>query len=614
MNVFEVQICNGCAMVGQSYMQSAMRDEFLLQTRLVIGGWLAEAGVDAPVVPLERPAEPQFGEYSTTVAMRYAKDIGRSPQAIAADLVARLNRAEIPGLADAVAVAPGFVNLYLTTAAKRQHLADIMSAGARFGTNTHYSEERWVVEHTSPNPNKAMHLGHLRNNLVGMGIVRLLQASGAEVIADAVYNDRGIAIAKVMYGYLAHKQRAGASQPATPAAWHATPDAWVTPTEVDVAPDRFVTECYVAAEADMQDEAIETAVRQLVIDWEAGDAATVALWRHVLAFAYSGIDRTLARLGSHWDKVWYESDHYQKGKAYVEAGLAQGVFTQTEDGAVVTQLEERYGLPDTVVLKRDGTSLYITQDLALTDLKKQTYHADKLVWVVGPEQTLAFAQLFAVCEQLGIGRREDFTHVSYGYVGLRDEEGAFQKMSSRAGTVVLIDDVIDAVKKTISERLETPATADETVAERLALGAVKFAFLKSDRTQDISFDVEQSLDTQGDSGMYVLYTYARARSILRKATKAPTHVTDAAVGSEAQVLRTLLYYPDVVEQATRDLSVHHVAQYLLTLCSEFNRWYAAETFLDGSDAEAYPVLVGQAGAHTIENGLALLRISPAAQT
>ncbi len=592
-----------------------MRDEFLLQARLVIGAWLAEAGVEAPVVPLERAAEAQYGEYATNVAMRYAKSLQAAPLATAEALAARLNRAEVPGLDRAEAVAPGFVNLYLTAAAKRQHVADVVAAGAQFGTNTHYAEERWVIEHTSPNPNKAMHLGHLRNNLVGMGIVRLLQASGAEVVADAVYNDRGIAIAKLMYGYLAHKQRAGETQPATPAAWQAHSDAWVTPAELNVLPDRFVTECYVAAEADMQDEAIEAAVRQLVIDWEAGESATVALWRHVLAFAYAGIDRTLDRLGSHWDKVWYESDHYQKGKAYVEQGLAQGIFSKTEDGAVVTQLEERYGLPDTVVLKRDGTSLYITQDLALTDLKKQSYHADKLVWVVGPEQTMAFKQLFAVCEQLGIGRVEDFTHVSYGYVGLKDEQGAFQKMSSRAGTVVLIDDVIDMVKTSIVERLAERGVPDESIAERLALGAVKFTFLKSDRTQDISFDLEQSLDTQGDSGMYVLYTYARARSILRKAaaSEAAPPATSTPPAAALPMLRTLLYYPDVVEQATRDLSVHHVAQYLLEVCSEFNRWYASETFLDGSATEAERLLITQAVTQTIANGLELLGIEPVEQ-
>lgn len=587
--------------------QAQAIQDVIFSVRLVVGEWLADAGVAAPVVQIERSSNADFGEYAINAAMRYAKEIGRPPLEIAEELAARMGRATLPGVARVEVAKPGFINVYLTPEAKLAHAAHIIEKGASYGTNEHYSEEKWVIEHTSPNPNKAMHLGHLRNNLVGMSITRLLKASGATVVSDAIYNDRGIAIAKVMYGFLRHKAKPELTEH-TVAAWQASPEAWYTPAELEQKPDVFITECYVLAEKDMEDAAIEAQVREYVVAWEADDTVVVELWKHVLSIAYEGIDRTLNRLGSHWDQVWYESDHYKKGKSYVTTGLEQGVFTETEDGAVVTNLEERYGITDTVVLKRDGTSLYITQDLALTDLKKRKYHADKLVWVVGPEQTLAFQQLFAVCEQLGIGRRDDFTHVTYGYVGLR-EDGAFKKMSSRAGTVVLIDEVIDQVREVIAERLRehNEDAADVAAkAETLALGAVKFAFLRSDRTQEMSFDITQSVDVSGDSGMYVLYTYARAMSLLNKSDATPkaTTMPDAA----ADTVRTLLYYPEVIEKATADLSAHHVSQYLLELCGAFNSWYGQEAFLDGTDEEAARMAVVAAVAQTIKNGLGILGI------
>jgi len=229
---------------------------------------------------------------------------------------------------------------------------------------------------------------------------------------------------------------------------------------------------------------------------------------------------------------------------------------------------------------------------------------------VCPEQSLAFTQLFAVCEQLGIGKIEDFTHVSYGYVGLKGEDGGFKRMSSRAGTVVLIDDVIDGVKETILQRFASDEKeTNEETAETLALGAVKFAFLKSDRTQDMTFDVEQSVDIQGDSGMYVLYTFVRTQSILRKAgarTQAELTPTEGKI--EHSLVRNLLYFEDVIKKSADDLSVHHIAQYLLELSSEFNSWYAKDVVLDGSVSEEYKLAITKAVGITLQNGLRILGI------
>lgn len=588
-----------------------MKQDVLNAVENAVKEWLGGQGVIDVCVTIERSSSPQFGEYASNVALRYAKELNNSPLEIANNLANFLNEKDIAGIRQFEAVAPGFLNIHLAADTFWNNVTFI-NTDSTFGNNNERNGEKWVIEHTSPNPNKAMHLGHLRNNLVGMGIVRLLERSGAEVVSDCIYNDRGIAIAKVMYGYLSHMRKSTDTR-IDIAYWNENRGEWFTPEEREQKPDLFVTECYVEGEKAMADSSAEAATRQMVVDWENGDGATLELWKYVLSIAYDGIDRTLGRLGNHWDKIWYEHEHYKEGKQYVTEGLEKDVFSKLEDGAIITKLEEQYGIPDTVVLKKDGTSLYITQDIALTDLKKKTYGAQKLVWVVGPEQSLAFKQMFAVCEQLGIGKVDDFAHVTYGYVGLKDEDGSFKKMSSRAGTVVLIDDVIDEVKAVIHARLvednrHEGSEADE-LAEKLALAAVKFSFLRSDRNQDISFDISQSVDVHGDSGMYVMYSFVRTQSIIEKFTgDISTIQTPDNVQEEGSVLRTLLYYPEVIKKAQDDLSVHHVAQYLLELCGEFNSWYAKETILDGSDEEVNKVALVSAVSTVLKDGMSILGI------
>jgi arginyl-tRNA synthetase len=589
-----------------------MVQNVLVEIQNVFSDKLKSLGVENPVVVLERASAVEFGDYSCNAAMRYAKELKKNPLDLAESLTSALSQTVIKGVSKVEVVKPGFLNMYFDTEVKLAHVCAVLASGEAFGRSQELTGQKWVIEHTSPNPNKAMHLGHLRNNLVGMGIVRLLQNSGAEVTSDAIYNNRGIAIAKLMYGFLLH-MRKSEDTPVSIEHWAANKGDWYSPDEKDLKPDLFVTECYVEGEKAMVDSNAEEVTRQMVVDWEAGNEQVWELWEHVLGFAYEGIDRTLTRLGSHWDKVWYEHEHYKEGKEYVADGLEKGVFEKLEDGAILTKLEETYSLPETVVLKKDGTSLYITQDLALTDLKKKTYGAEKLVWVVGPEQSMAFKQLFAVCEQLGIGAREDFTHVTYGYVGLKDSDGSFKKMSSRAGTVVLIDDVIDSVKSVIANRLKEDArhSPEEItdLSEKLALAAVKFSFLRSDRNQDLSFDIDQSVNIHGDSGMYVMYSYVRTQSIVGKFSGVVgKFMAPEELGDESVLVRILQYYPEVIKKAQADLSVHHIAQYLLELSSEFNSWYAKETILDGSDKEAYRVALASAVGTTIKNGLKILGI------
>ena len=558
-------------------------------------------------INLERPADLAFGDFFTNVALRYAKQVKQSPMDLSKELVEYLQARSLIGVSNITVVAPGFINFYLKGDFLSLYLKQVLALGDQFGENSDFAGQKWVIEHTSPNPNKAMHLGHLRNNLVGMGIVRLIKAGGAEVVSDAVYNDRGIAIAKLMYGFLI-KMKKNPDQKASLSEWLADPSGWFSPQEKSIKPDLFVTECYVAGEDWFrQSPNNEQIVRDLVISWEKGDQGVWKLWSLVLEYAYEGINRTLSRLGSYWDKVWYEHEHYQKGKDYVLAGLESGKFIKLEDGAVITNLEADYGLPDTVLLKKDETSLYITQDIALTALKKDFYQANKLVWVIGPEQSLAMKQLFAVSEQLGIGELGDFTHVTYGYVGLRGDGGEFKKMSSRAGTVILIDDVIDDVKSRLSLAIESGSTDDASL-EKLALSAVKFSILKSDRVVDLVFDPESSISVNGDSGVYLLYTLARINSVLNKAKSKADIDSKIALSERHPLLQVLLYFPQVVKHSQASLSVHHIAQYLLELASLFNSWYAKETILDGTPEEGVKLAIAQAVSITLKKGLGLLGI------
>ncbi|MFA7301851.1 MAG: arginine--tRNA ligase [Candidatus Shapirobacteria bacterium] len=578
-----------------------------------IKSFLNIKGVDQVVVDFERTSDQKFGDFSTNVAMKYSKILKSNPTELAKEIVSYLQSKKLESIQKVEFISPGFINLFIDHAFFKNYLLEIIKEGPNFGKNQILKDQRWVVEHTSPNPNKAMHLGHLRNNLVGMGIVRILKWNGAEVISDAVYNDRGIAIAKLMYGFLVHMKKNNSALSEI-SYWLSNKNSWYTPEEKGIKPDAFVTECYVLGEQDFKkDVDSEKETRDLVVKWENNDLMVWELWKHVLGYAYQGINDTLNRLGNHWDKIWYEHEHYQKGKDLISRGLKEGAFQTLEDGAVLTDLK-KYNIPDTILLKKDGTSLYITQDLALTFLKKNEYNADKLVWIIGPEQSLAMKQLFAVCEQLGIGKVEDFTHVPYGYVGLKDEEGGFKKMSSRDGTVVLIDDVIDIIKNKIkngfSEEKNIEKAKLDELSERLAVGAIKFSILRSDKTQNLTFDINQSIDVHGDSGVYVMYSYVRTQSILRKVKKEiPENIKFPNIfGEEEALLRSLLYFPETIKRSQEELSVHYIAQYLLELSSNFNSWYAKEVILDGSETEDYKIAITKAVGIIIKNGLGILGI------
>ncbi len=584
---------------------------------------LQDFGVNVPVL-IEHPKEEAHGDYSTPVALSLYKlpEMAQrfpNPRVAAAELKnVLLNDPGIGSLVDRIEVAgPGFINFYLKTSVLLGETYRVISENAVYGQGVWGKGKRWLIEHTSPNPNKAMHLGHLRNNVSGMAIANLWAYSGIDVIRDAVDNNRGIAIAKLMWGYLQFARK----DPVTPASldyWYEHQGEWLTPAESNQRPDRFVDELYVKAAEDVKNPEHETKVRQMVVDWEKREPKTWALWERVLDYSHQGQQLTLERLGNLWDYVWHEHEHYQEGKDLVEQGLKQGVFCKTSEGTVITQLGD-YNLPDTVVMKSDGTSLYITQDLALTKLKKEKFHPDHLFWVIGPEQSLALKQLFAVCEQLGIGRLDEFTHLAYGYMSIKGQG----KMSSRAGNVIYIDELLDMAKAAIKTKIDISRFSTdevEVISEQVGVGAVKYSILKVGRQTDMAFDIESSVSFDGNSGPYIQYTYARCCSVLAKANNPDLSaaIEDWQFNSEElAIVRWLYRFPEVVAEAALEAAPSHICNYSYELCQRFNAFYNKHTILNLKDAHSTAddqevqirLLITASVSQVLKNALGLLGIA-----
>jgi arginyl-tRNA synthetase len=556
---------------------------------------------------VEHPGELAHGDYASNIALVCAKKMGKSPRKVADIIVAEFQKLADPEIIGAVTVAgPGFINIILTSHYFASEIKTIFSQKEKYGQSDRLAGQTWVIEHTSPNPNKAMHLGHLRNNLTGMSISNIALAQGVRVIRDEVDNNRGIAIAKLMWGYLKFARKDGNTEKTDVAYWHEHQNEWKEPKDENLRPDRFVDQLYVKGADDFKSPEIESYVREYVVRWEAGDPLIWDLWKTVLHYSYEGQSLTLKRLGNHWDHVWHEHEHYQKGKDLVEQGLSQGIFRVGEGGAIVTDFRDDK-LPDTVLIKSDGTSLYLTQDIALTKLKKETYHADKLFWVIGPEQSLALRQLFRVCSQLGIGNESDYTHLSYGYMSIL-RNGVIEKMSSRMGNVIYIDDLIDMVKSVVLLKLKDP---QDSLAEQVALGAIKFAILFTGRQTDTAFDIDRATNLDGDSGPYLQYTHARILSMISKGNEQgiiPLYQDGREQLSDIE--RIVYRFPEVVAMALDEYAPNHIATYLIELARIFNSFYAAHKIIDKENPElsSHRLALAQATALILKNGLNLLGI------
>jgi arginyl-tRNA synthetase len=610
----------------------------------VVENLFPDQKISSEDVSLEHPNLEEYGDFSSSVALKLAKNVKENPVELATKVVQKLDQSSSKGVIfEKVMVAgPGFVNFFLSKEFLQQQVPKIQTIGDDYGKGDYLAGQKISVEHTGPNPQTTIMIGHLRNNFLGMTMGRLWKSMGAEIFLDCMDNDRGTHLCRSMFGYLAFAnkndgllmeelkdfrevseekilQMAGKiNWQERIQEWSENKDKWFTPNDLGVKSDHANLIWYVlGSKVYGLDDVVKKQVGEILVAWEKPEPLVRALWRMILDWSVQGYAQTYQRIGSHHDKIWHESEHYQKGKDIVAEGLKKGVFVESQ-GAVVTNLES-YKLPDTVVVKADGTGLYLTQDIALTKIKRENFKADLYVWDVGEEQSLYFQQLFAVCEQLGIGKRKDYFHLSFALVNLKGGK----KMSTRKGDVIPADDVLDELQEHALEIMEASKTdqrnaLSETekraLAEKIAIAAVKYGMLRVGVKTTIQFDIDESLSLDGDSGPYIQYSYARARSLLRKATeqglKAETgEVNPNLAKEELEILRYLYRFPEVTEQAARQIAPNLVASYLFEMAKRFNAFYNQVPVLAGEQSEvSFRLALVEAVSQVLKNGLGLLGI------
>jgi len=472
-----------------------------------------------------------------------------------------------------------------------------------------------MVEYSSPNTNKPLHLGHIRNNLLGYSIAEIAKANGKKVVKTNIVNDRGIHICKSMYAW----QKWGNGK---------------TPENSGMKGDHLVGDFYVEFDKHYKAEVAEliekglskeeaenqapsiVAARELLRKWEAKDPETVELWKTMNAWVYEGFDVTYKNLGVDFDKIYYESDTYLVGKEEVLRGLKEGIFYQKDDNSVWADLSAD-GLDQKILLRSDGTSVYMTQDIGTAKMRFNDFPIDKMVYVVGNEQNYHFQVLSILLDKLGFEWGKDLYHFSYGMVELPSG-----KMKSREGTVVDADDLMEGmteVARNMSKELgKLDALSGEEAEQtfkKIALGALKYFMLKVDPRKNMMFNPEESIDFNGNTGPFIQYTYARIRSVLRKAADQKIEIdpevnVDEVSEKEKELLKRLSLYPSVVKEAGDNYSPAIIANYCYDLVKEFNQFYHDHSILGIDDPRTrnFRLVIAAAVSKTIKRGMALLGI------
>ena len=506
------------------------------------------------------------GDY-TLVVFPLLKTSRQAP-AVTAQAIGEWLTANCPEISTFNAV-QGFLNLSLSNIYWRENLQEI-TGNASFG-QLPATGRRVMVEFSSPNTNKPLHLGHIRNNLLGDSVSRLLKAAGDEVIKATLVNDRGVHICKSMY------------------AWEKLFDG-ATPESTGIKGDHLVGDCYVAyAKLEKEHPEVIDDVHKMLVQWEEGDPRVRKLWEMMNGWVFDGFEQTYKALGITFDRTYYEHDTYLLGKELVQKGLDMGVLVKDPDGSVWCDLTAD-GLDRKLLLRSDGTSVYMTQDLGTAERRFSEYELDSHVYVVGNEQDYHFKALKLVLKKLGFDWADQIYHLSYGMVEL--PEG---KMKSREGTVVDADDLIEKMYQEAKATSEESGKLDgipEDEKERLyhmiGLGALKYFILKVDPKKTMLFDPKESIDFNGNTGPFIQYTHARICSILRKASAAgkKAEVADAAVLSpkEIRLVKLLSAYPQKVADAAAAYSPAIVANYAYDLAKEFNQYYHETQILKEPDA------------------------------
>ena len=565
----------------------------------------------------------EFEGHLTLVVFPFVKMARKKPEEVAEEIGKYLVE-HCPAVAS-YNVVKGFLNLVVANAAWVGLLNDI-HADKHYGERQATDESPLVmIEYSSPNTNKPLHLGHVRNNLLGWSLAQIMAANGNKVVKTNIVNDRGIHICKSMLAWL--KWGNGETPESSGKKGdHLIGDYYVAfdkhyREEVKVLMAQYLAEGMdaEAAEKKAKDEApLIKEAHAMLVKWEQGDPEVRALWKKMNDWVYAGFDETYRALGVSFDKIYYESETYLEGKKKVEEGLAKGLFYRKEDNSVWADLTAD-GLDHKLLLRSDGTSVYMTQDIGTADMRFRDYPIDKMIYVVGNEQNYHFQVLSLLLDKLGYKWGKDLVHFSYGMVELPNG-----KMKSREGTVVDADDLVATMiadAKTLSDdKVNKLAGISEEekneIARIVGMGALKYFILKVDARKNMLFNPEESIDFNGNTGPFIQYTHARIRSILRKAEAEGLTLPEALADDmpvnekEMQLIQKLSEYGAAVAQAGKDYSPSGVANYCYELTKEFNQFYHDYSILGADTLEQKTVRLVLAAnvAKTIKNGMRLLGI------
>ena len=559
----------------------------------------------------------------TLVTFPLLKTSHKKPEDTAQDLGEYLKK-NCKAVAD-FNVVKGFLNLVIAQAAWTGLLNDI-NADEKFGEKRVTDESPLVmIEYSSPNTNKPLHLGHVRNNLLGWSLAQIMEANGNKVVKTNIVNDRGIHICKSMLAWLKWGNGITPEQ-AGKKGDHLIGDFYVLfdkhyKEECKQLQEQYEKEGLTAEEAKEKAEHEAPLIKEahdMLVKWEANDPEIRALWEKMNNWVYAGFDETYKAMGVGFDKIYYESNTYLVGKKKVEEGLAKGLFIRKEDNSVWADLTNE-GLDQKLLLRKDGTSVYMTQDIGTAEMRFNDFPIDKMIYVVGNEQNYHFQVLSILLDRLGFKWGKDLVHFSYGMVELPNG-----KMKSREGTVVDADDLVASMienAKSLSEdkvnKLEGITEEEKNeIARIVGMGALKYFILKVDARKNMLFNPEESIDFNGNTGPFIQYTYARIRSILRKAEAQnitlPASLNDDAPLNEKEIalIQKLNDFGAAVAQAGIDYSPSGIANYCYELTKEFNQFYHDYSILN-ADTEAEKItrlMIAKNVAKVIKNGMALLGI------
>ena len=555
----------------------------------------------------------EFEGQWTLVAFPLLKISRKNPEATAQEIGAYLQ--EHCSLVEGIQIVKGFLNLSIAPAAWVEDFNAIRS-DKTFGHKQATADAPFVmVEYSSPNTNKPLHLGHVRNNLLGYSIARILEASGNRVFKTNIVNDRGIHICKSMLAW----QRWGNG--ATPESTGKKGDHLIGDFYV-LFDKRYKAELTALMNEGKTKEEAEAAsplmadARAMLRRWEDGDEEIRSLWSMMNSWVYAGFDETYKRMGVSFDEIYYESETYLLGKEEVLRGLKEGKFVQDPDGSVWADFTDE-GLDRKILLRSDGTSVYITQDIGTAKMRFDKHPIDKMVYVVGNEQEYHFKVLSLLLDRLGYAFGKGLVHFSYGMVELPDG-----KMKSREGTVVDADDLMDemvATARAIAEEQgkgkDMPAEEAAEVARRVGLGSLKYFILKVDPRKNMTFNPKESIDFNGNTGSFIQYTYARIRSLLRKAEELGIALPATFAGltistKEQELIAKVAEYADVVKEAARTYSPAVIANYVYDLVKEYNQFYHEFSILkeENEELRAFRLALSEVIARTIAAGFSLLGI------